>query len=177
MKIFFNLNCCNCSLFLIHPILWTHLAVHTGCRSLGWCRFVLSVRCMLARPGSHRTRHRLARQAATAGWCWWRVTCPPSTSRTRLFSWDPPRAWLCTANTQQSAKVKTRILHIALLKIHRSSKLLSNFYYCLLLLLLFMPTFNFLDLSINLLTISDNYKKKKIGKHFIIEWCLVISSL
>lgn len=105
--------------------MWTHLAVHTGCRSLGWCRFVPSVRWMPARPGSRRTRRRSARRAATAGWCWWRATCPPSTSTTRWFSWAPPRVslWPCTADTQRYVEVKTKISYRVLFKSHRSLEL------------------------------------------------------
>lgn len=76
------------------------LAVHTSCRSRGWCRSAPSARWVLALPGTRRSPHRSARQAATARWCWWRATCPPSTNRTRWFSSVPPTA--CTdGNTQK----------------------------------------------------------------------------
>lgn len=83
---------------------------------------------MPARPGSHRTRRRLARRAATAGWCWWRATCPPSTSTTRWSSWAPPRAslWPCTV---RNTKKKEKNVHIVLKS------------YCLFPFLLFRTSF------------------------------------
>lgn len=70
----------------------THLVARTGCRWPGWCSSEPSGRWTPPRPGSRRSRRRWARRGATAGWCWWTETCPPSTSRTRWSSWAPPTA-------------------------------------------------------------------------------------
>ena len=55
------------------------------------CRGWLSDRPPGLAPGRRRSPSRWALRATIAGWCWWRVTCPPSPSTTRWSSSGRPR--------------------------------------------------------------------------------------
>lgn len=70
----------------------TDLVSHTSCHSLGWCSSGPSGHWAPPQPGNRRSRRRWARQAATAGCCWWKETCPPSTSTIHWSSSAPPMA-------------------------------------------------------------------------------------
>lgn len=82
----------SCSLSLSPAFILSHRQVfHRWGRRWWPCRGWLWDRPRGLAPGRRRSPSRWALRAAIAGWCWWRVTCPPSPSTTRWSSSGRPR--------------------------------------------------------------------------------------